>query len=86
MIQVGVVSGMEATTIDPVGNTPMLIRDNLVDASCIRGIGSRALELFAKLAGAEEDPVVLISTVELVFELSDGIEHSREVILMSECH
>lgn len=86
MIQVGVVSGIEAATIDPIRHTPMFIGDDLINASCIRGIGSRAFEVFAEFAGTEEDPVVLISTVELVLELSDGIEHSREVILMSECH
>lgn len=66
-VQVGISRSVKASVGDPSRHAPVFVGYDLVDTGCTGGVGCRLLEVFAQLGSAEEDPVVVVSTIETVF-------------------
>lgn len=72
--------------ISPTRHVPVLLRNNLEEASSIGSVGSEILEPIWKILDTEENPVVQVAVVELVLNLLDTVEYSTNVIFLDKAH
>lgn len=72
--------------VDPDRYGPVLVRDDLVNAGRIGSIRGQLFKFFAEFSRAEENPMVLVSAVELILKLADGVKHPRKIVVMSQCY
>lgn len=63
---------------------PVLVREDLVKAGSASGVGRFGAEVVAKRVTAEEDPIVLVVTVESVLQLVDRSEDGRKIGLVDQ--